>query len=60
MRMEYESPLENQAFPNKKGWHEGQPCPILLRLFAEKLLQFAGLVHLAHDVRAADEFAVHI
>src|SRR5437773_394700 len=29
-------------------------------LGAEHLLQLAGLVHLAHDVRAADEFAVDV
>src|SRR5687767_6652329 len=27
---------------------------------AQDLLQFAALVHLHHDVRAADEFALHI
>ena len=32
----------------------------LIRPVAQHLLQLAGLVHLHHDVRAADELAVHV
>src|SRR5471030_365430 len=34
--------------------------PALFRRFGDELLQLARVVHVAHDVAAADEFAVHI
>ena len=59
MRMEYGSRFYNGPL-QKKGWRAGQPFAAAMRLFPEQLLQFTGLIHFAHDVRATDKLAVHI
>src|SRR5690606_9675218 len=46
------------AFPSRRRMALGGDASDLL--LVEKLLQFAGLKHLPHDVAAADEFTLHI
>jgi hypothetical protein len=45
---------------NKKGWPPASLLHFYRGLLAEQFLQFAGLIHLAHDVRPADEFAIYV